>query len=139
VLLINKNTEMNYKKLINKGLSGISSQSSDKSAAVIGLLAGLAVGAVLGVLFAPESGKKTRERISDKALDLADNAKDGFHSIKGTIINGKESLVGLKDQVIDKVKNKANAVSQDFKEFREAELNKSNESGENPDYAASSN
>lgn len=130
---------MNYKKLINKGLSGISTQSNDKSAAVIGLLAGLAVGAVLGVLFAPESGKKTRERISDKALDLADNAKDGFHSIKGTLLNGKESLIGLKDQVVEKVKNKANAVSQDFKEFRESELNKTAYPGEDPDYVASNN
>lgn len=129
---------MNYRKLINKGLSDLSGPSNDKSAAVIGLLAGLAVGAVLGVLFAPESGKKTRERLSDKALGLADNVKDGLHSIKNTISNGRESLMGLKDQVVDKVKSKANAVSQEYKDFRESELNKPDYTGEDPDYAATS-
>jgi gas vesicle protein len=130
---------MNYKKLINKGLSDFSSRSDDKSAAVIGLLAGLAVGAVLGVLFAPESGKRTRERISDKALGLADNVKDGFHSLKDTVNNGRESLKGYTEQVVDKVKNKANAVAQDYKEFRNSELNKEGFTGEDPDYVASNN
>src|SRR5215217_891771 len=124
---------MNYKKLINSRLSGLSGHSGDKSAAVIGLLAGLAVGAVLGVLFAPESGKKTREKISDKALDLADNVKDGIHSLKGTISNGRDSLMGYRDEIVDKVKNKANDVSREYKEFRDAELNKNNE-GEDPNY-----
>lgn len=130
---------MNYKKLINKGLSDFSGRSGDKSAAIIGLLAGLAVGAVLGVLFAPESGKTTRERLSDKALGLADNVKDGLHSLKDTVSNGRESLRGFKDEVVGKVKNKANAVAQDYKEFRESELNKGAVSGEDPDYVASNN
>lgn len=128
---------MNYKKLINNRLSGLSLHSNDKSAAVIGLLAGLAVGAVLGVLFAPESGKKTREKISDKALDLADNVKDGYHSLKGTIINGKESLLGYKDEIVDKVKHKANEVSREYQEFRDSELNKAGNDGEDPAHAAS--
>nr|WP_232325462.1 YtxH domain-containing protein [Pedobacter panaciterrae] len=115
---------MNYKKLISSRLSSFPTMPTDKSGAIIGLLAGLAVGAVLGVLFAPESGKKTRERISDKALDLADNVKDGFHSIKDNISNGKQSLGGLKDQVVDNVKTKVSAVSQEFKEFRDTELEK---------------
>ncbi|ETZ21594.1 hypothetical protein N824_27130 [Pedobacter sp. V48] len=97
---------------------------TDKSGAIVGLLAGLAVGAVIGVLFAPDSGKRTRERISDKALDLADNVKDGFHSIKDNISNGKQSLGGLKNQVVDNVKTKVNSVSQEFKEFRDTELEK---------------
>ncbi|MES2457356.1 MAG: YtxH domain-containing protein [Bacteroidota bacterium] len=130
---------MNYRKLINKRLSDFPGQSGDKSAAVIGLLAGLAVGAVLGVLFAPESGRKTRERISDKALDLADNVKDGFHSIKDTVSNGRDSLIGLKDQVVGVVKDKANEVAQDYKDFRESELSKSRPAGEAPDYVASEN
>lgn len=115
---------MNYKKLISNRLSSMSHQSSDKSGAVVALLAGLAVGAVLGVLFAPNSGKETRERLSDKALDLADNVKDGFHAIKDNITNGKESLLGLKNSVIDNVKTKANHLSQEFKEFKETELDK---------------
>jgi gas vesicle protein len=115
---------MNYKKLISNRLSNFPSVPTDKSGAVIGLLAGLAVGAVIGLLFAPDSGKKTREKISDKALDLADNVKDGFHSIKDNFNNGKQSLSGLKNQVVDNVKTKVNTVSQEFKDFRDTELEK---------------
>ncbi len=40
--------------------------------ALLGVLAGIAVGAVLGVLFAPEKGGNTRRNISKKGEDLAD-------------------------------------------------------------------
>ena len=113
---------MNYKKLITNRLSGLTHHSSGKSEAVVALLAGLAVGAVIGVLFAPDSGKATRERISDKALDLADNAKDSLVSIKEKINTGKDSLIGLKDRAVDVVKSKVDQTTQEFKEFRASEL-----------------
>lgn len=43
---------------------------------VVALLTGVAVGAVLGVLFAPESGSETRERLSNALNDLGDSIKD---------------------------------------------------------------
>ena len=117
---------MNYKKLISNRISDLSTNSSDKSGAVVALLAGLAVGAVIGVLFAPDSGKNTREKISDKALDLADNAKDSLHSIKDKISYGKDSLVNLKDRVVDTVKTKVDHATQEFKDFRDTEIAKAN-------------
>lgn len=115
---------MNYRKLISRRISDLSNHSNDKSGAVIALLAGLAVGAVLGVLFAPDSGKKIRERITDKALDLADNAKDGLYSIKDKVTMGRDSITNLKDRVVGNVKSKVDQASQEFKEFRDAELAK---------------
>ena len=115
---------MNYKKLISNRISDLSGASSDKSGAVSALIAGLAIGAVLGVLFAPDSGKNTRERISDKALDLADNAKDSLHSVKDKISYGKDSLVNLKDRVVESVKTKVEGATQEFKDFKDAELSK---------------
>ncbi|TCC97386.1 YtxH domain-containing protein [Pedobacter psychroterrae] len=117
---------MNYRKLISNRISDLSNHSNDKSGAVIALLAGLAVGAVLGVLFAPDSGKKTREKITDKALDLADNAKDGLYSIKDKVAMGRDSITNLKDRVVDNVKSKVDQASQEFKEFRDAEIAKAN-------------
>ena len=117
---------MNYKKLISSRISDLTNQSSDKSGAVVALLAGLAVGAVLGVLFAPDSGKNTREKISDKALDLADNAKDSLHSIQDKLSYGKDSLVNLKDRVVETVKTKVDSASQEFKEFKDNEIAKAN-------------
>ena len=114
---------MNYKKLIASRFSNMPSyKSTDTSGAVVALLAGLAVGAVLGVLFAPDSGKKTRERISDKALDTADNIKDGFHSIKERVATGKDTLVSMKERVVENVKNKVNSVGQEFRDFKDEEI-----------------
>jgi len=45
---------------------------SNGSKAAAALIAGLAVGAALGVLFAPAEGSETRQRISDGAKDLGD-------------------------------------------------------------------
>ena len=122
---------MNYRKLLSRRISDISNHSDDKSGAVIALLAGLAVGAVLGVLFAPDSGKNTREKIGDKALDLADNAKDGLYSIKDKVAMGRDSISSFKDRVVDNVKSKVDQASQEFKEFRDAELAKSDDAAQN--------
>lgn len=123
---------MNYRKLVTKQLSKLEGNSSDKTAALIGLVAGLAAGAVLGILFAPQSGKKTRELISDKALDLADDAKDGFYAIKDKVSNGRDSITNLKDRLVDHVKTKVDETSKEYQAFREAELEKSNGIDYNP-------
>ena len=46
--------------------------SSGTGKVVTGLLAGLAVGALLGVLFAPDKGSETRKKMAEKGSDLAD-------------------------------------------------------------------
>ncbi len=45
---------------------------------VAGLLTALATGALLGVLFAPGKGSKTRRRIKSKGNELADTLKEKF-------------------------------------------------------------
>ena len=42
----------------------------------IGLIFGLAIGAALGFLFAPRSGKETRDMVKDKAADVSASVKD---------------------------------------------------------------
>jgi len=43
---------------------------------VVGVLAGLAAGAALGILFAPEKGSRTRRTILRKGEDLYDTLND---------------------------------------------------------------
>lgn len=51
-----------------------------------GILVGLAVGAVVGILLAPDSGKKTRERLSSESdsffKDLQDQLQSGLEGIR---------------------------------------------------------
>ena len=53
----------------------------NKTNVAIGVLAGLAVGALLGVLFAPDKGSETRKKLSRKATDTADNLKGKFNEL----------------------------------------------------------
>lgn len=46
---------------------------------VLGVLAGLAAGAVLGILFAPDSGANTRKKIVRKSEEYVDDLKEKFN------------------------------------------------------------
>jgi gas vesicle protein len=74
---------------------------SDNSKVVVALLAGLAAGAALGILFAPEKGTETRDKLTESLKKLGD-------SIKETAANEIDNLVGLKDKMVDNFKSKLN-------------------------------
>lgn len=52
---------------------------------VIGALAGIAVGALLGVLFAPDKGTETRKKITKKSKDTTDSLKNKFNEFVDNI------------------------------------------------------
>ncbi|EDM36769.1 hypothetical protein PBAL39_17884 [Pedobacter sp. BAL39] len=101
---------MKYNSL-KKTLSALSSaQKSDATMPVVALLAGLAVGAVLGVLFAPDKGADTRGLISDKAKDLSELAKDKLQSLKDKFASAHEELEAAAEETVAKAKSKAKEV-----------------------------
>lgn len=50
----------------------------------VALFAGLAAGAVLGVLFAPTKGSDLRRKIAEEGAKLADNVQSKLSACKGT-------------------------------------------------------
>jgi gas vesicle protein len=70
---------------------------NDNSKVVVALLAGLAAGAALGILFAPERGTETRDRLNDALKNLGDTIKD-------RAAEEIDNLTALKDKIVDNVK-----------------------------------
>ena len=54
---------------------------SSNSKFFIGLIGGLAIGAVLGLLLAPESGEEKRKKVADAARKAASKVKDGIKTV----------------------------------------------------------
>ena len=69
----------------------------------IALFAGLAIGAILGVLFAPKSGKETRNDLMDKGERLVEMGKESVSDVvektKDLAESGKKKIEELKGAV----------------------------------------
>lgn len=78
----------------------------DNSKVVLALLGGLAVGATLGILFAPEKGDETYDNLSQTLKNLGD-------SIIKTVTHEIDKLNGLKDVIIDNIKSKLKGTEQE--------------------------
>lgn len=61
---------------------------------LIGLLAGLAAGAALGLLIAPESGTETRDKLSRSLNDLGESIKYRAAAEIEKLASMKEDLAG---------------------------------------------
>ena len=85
------------------------------SKVLTGFLAGAAVGALAGILFAPDAGSNTRKKIADKSGDISDTVKTSFNDF----IDGvKETYSGAKKEVEnfgDKAKSSMNAAKNEVK------------------------
>ncbi|WP_395043987.1 YtxH domain-containing protein [Flavobacterium sp.] len=67
----------------------------ETSKVVLGVLAGVAVGALFGVLFAPDKGFQTRKKIVDTGKDYANGLKEKFENLYQEVVNKNEDI--LKD------------------------------------------
>jgi gas vesicle protein len=64
---------------------------------VLGMLAGVAIGATLGILFAPAKGTETRKKILRKGEDTIDEINDKFEELLNSIT---EKIDSVKKEII---------------------------------------
>jgi gas vesicle protein len=65
----------------------------NSSKVLLGVLGGLAAGAIAGILFAPAKGSKTRRRIMKKGKNYSDDLKNKFEELYENVTDKYESIL----------------------------------------------
>lgn len=86
-----------------------------------GILAAMGVGAVLGVLFAPEKGSVTRAKISRKTNEIGDDLNSKFTDVVETVNKKMEVLKEEANKMATDLKKKAEHAR--FEQTEKARMN----------------
>ena len=82
---------------------------------VLGTLAGLAIGGIAGILFAPQKGSTTRQQIMDKGDDYVDKLKTKFDDFSDSITEKFESTKKDAENLAERGKAKYEDAKKDVK------------------------
>ena len=83
---------------------------NNNSNTLLGILAGTAIGATLGILFAPDRGSNTRQKIADQALATTETALDLRDRAATTVATKRETLDTQLESLVSDVSHKTEDV-----------------------------
>ena len=82
---------------------------------LLGFLAGAAVGALAGILLAPDKGSETRKKISKKTSDLGESVKSSFNDFIDGVKESYASVKSEAEDVEEKSRMKINSLKNEAK------------------------
>lgn len=82
---------------------------------LLGTLTGFAIGAITGILFAPDKGSATRKQIMDKSDDYAHELKSKYEELRDSLNQKIESTKRDAEGLMEKGRAKYDDAKQDIK------------------------
>jgi len=79
-----------------------------KKKAIVGVLTGVAIGAAIGILFAPDNGAVTRQRFKRKTFAYDDELEKKFDDLIESITQQFENVVKEVNEMAEERKLKTN-------------------------------
>jgi len=89
--------------------------SNSGFAFIAGLVVGGAIGAIAGLLFAPETGEETRKKVAVKSKEWADDLYNKFDDLKESVNEVLDDVKQGAAEVMDDVKKNTDKVLGDVK------------------------
>lgn len=93
-------------------------QRKSGSGFLFGLVLGMAVGAAVALLFAPQPGEETRSQLSESSVQLRRMGREGYQTLAGqlrdrygdAVSQGRDAYTQAKDEILSRYnKAKTNA------------------------------
>lgn len=73
---------------------------------LLGVLAGAAAGALIGILFAPDKGNETRKKIVKKGEDYVDGIKEKFNGLIDDLTKKMDGVQAKANEMAEEAKSK---------------------------------